>query len=110
MILKGAEAALLPEARPRRGRASDLRRGRDARGLEAARGLCGAGRPEGEAEMRLTRMSGADLRKDGSLLLDAIKGGRVLPRPARGRPEDATDGLAEVVGFCSGRGGSLAMR
>ncbi len=29
--------------------------------------------PDGEAEMRLTRMSGADLRRDGAALIDAVK-------------------------------------
>jgi DNA polymerase III subunit delta len=53
--------------------------------------------PGGEAEMRLTRLSGADLRKDGSLLLDAIKAVGFFPGPRVAFVEDATDGLADVI-------------
>ncbi|MCU0828469.1 MAG: DNA polymerase III subunit delta [Tabrizicola sp.] len=53
--------------------------------------------PNGEGEMRLTRMSGADLRKDASLLLDAIKAVGFFPGPRVAFVEDATDTLAEQV-------------
>lgn len=53
--------------------------------------------PEGEAEMRLTRMSGADLRKDPALLLDALKAQGFFPGPRVVFLEEATDGLAPAV-------------
>ena len=53
--------------------------------------------PEGEGEMRLTRMSGADLRKDASLLLDAIKAVGFFPGPRVAFVEDATDTLADPI-------------
>jgi DNA polymerase-3 subunit delta len=99
MILKGAEAARYC-AKPDPGRAGLLIFGADAMRValkrqEAIAALIG---PEGEGEMRLTRMSGGDLRKDGSLLLDAIKAVGFFPGPRVAFVEDATDGLAEVVG------------
>ena len=50
----------------------------------------------GADEMRLTRMSGADLRKDGALLLDAVKAQGFFPGPRVAFVEDATDGLADI--------------
>ena len=98
MILKGAEAARYC-ARPDPARAGFLIFGADAMRValkrqEAIAALVG---PEGEAEMRLTRMAGADLRKDGSLLLDAIKAVGFFPGPRVVFLEDATDGLADTV-------------
>lgn len=98
MILKAAEAARYC-AKPDPGRAGLLIFGADAMRValkrqEAIAALVG---PEGEAEMRLTRMSGADLRKDGSLLLDAIKAVGFFPGPRVAFVEEATDGLAETV-------------
>ncbi|SDY16696.1 DNA polymerase III subunit delta [Citreimonas salinaria] len=52
--------------------------------------------PEGEAEMRLARMTGADLRKDGAALLDAIKAQGFFPGPRVALVEEATDGLAPL--------------
>ncbi len=52
---------------------------------------------EAEAEMRLTRMTGADLRKDPALLNDAIKAQGFFPGPRAAFVEDATDGLAPVL-------------
>ncbi|OUD09558.1 DNA polymerase III subunit delta [Marivivens niveibacter] len=49
--------------------------------------------PQGEEEMRLTRMSGGELRKDGALLNDAIKAQGFFPGPRVAFVEDATDGL-----------------
>ena len=99
MILKGAEAARYC-AKPDPGRAGLLIFGADAMRValkrqEAIAALIG---PEGEGEMRLSRMSGGDLRKDGSLLLDAIKAVGFFPGPRVAFVEDATDGLAEVIG------------
>lgn len=99
MILKGAEASRYC-ARPDPGRAGLLIFGADAMRValkrqEAIAALIG---PEGEGEMRLTRMSGGDLRKDGSLLLDAIKAVGFFPGPRVAFVEDATDTLAEPIG------------
>ncbi|PWE33498.1 DNA polymerase III subunit delta [Maritimibacter sp. 55A14] len=54
--------------------------------------------PEGEAEMRLTRISAADLRKDAAQLGDAIKATGFFPGPRVVFVEDAGDGLAKAVG------------
>ena len=98
MILKGAEAARYC-ARPDPSRAGLLIFGADPMRValkrqEAIAALVG---PEGEAEMRLARMPGGDLRRDGSLLLDAIKAVGFFPGPRVAFVEDATDGLAETV-------------
>ncbi len=98
MILKGAEAARYC-ARPDPARAGLLIFGADPMRValkrqEAIAALIG---PGGEAEMRLTRMSGGDLRRDGSLLLDAIKAVGFFPGPRVAFLEDATDGLADPV-------------
>lgn len=98
MKLAGAEASRYL-ARPDPGRAGVLIYGADAMRValkrqEAIAALIG---PQGEAEMRLTRMSGADLRRDGSLLLDAIKSVGFFPGPRVAFVEEATDGLAETV-------------
>jgi DNA polymerase III subunit delta len=99
MILKGVEAARYC-AKPDPTRAGLLIFGADAMRValkrqEAIAALIG---PEGEGEMRLTRMSGGDLRKDSSLLLDAIKAVGFFPGPRVAFVEDATDTLAEPVG------------
>jgi len=53
--------------------------------------------PEGEAEMRLTRIPAADLRKDGAALMDAIKAVGFFPGPRVAFVEDATDTLAPAI-------------
>ncbi len=53
--------------------------------------------PNGEEEMRLTRMSGADLRKDAAQLLDAVKAQGFFPGPRVAFVEEATDGIAKAV-------------
>lgn len=98
MILKGVEANRYL-AKPDPGRAGLLIFGADAMRValkrqEAILALIG---PEGESEMRLTRMSGADLRKDGALLLDAIKAVGFFPGPRVAFVEEATDGLADTI-------------
>ncbi|MGC8203416.1 DNA polymerase III subunit delta [Aliiroseovarius sp. PTFE2010] len=50
-----------------------------------------------EEEMRLTRIPAAELRKDGALLLDAIKAQGFFPGPRAAFVEDATDGLADTI-------------
>ncbi|PJI84555.1 DNA polymerase III delta subunit [Yoonia maricola] len=53
--------------------------------------------PQGEEEMRLTRISAADLRKDPALLDDAIKAQGFFPGHRVAFVEDATDGLSKVI-------------
>jgi len=53
--------------------------------------------PEGEAEMRLTRLPAADARKDGAALSDAMRGQSFFPGPRVAFLEDAADGLAPMV-------------
>jgi DNA polymerase-3 subunit delta len=53
--------------------------------------------PQGDAEMRLTRIPAADLRKDPALLLDAVKAVGFFPGPRVAFVEDATDGLTETL-------------
>lgn len=53
--------------------------------------------PQGEEEMRLTRMNAADLRKDPALLDDAIKAQGFFPGHRVAFVEDATDGMAKVI-------------
>ncbi|MBA3912147.1 MAG: DNA polymerase III subunit delta [Rhodobacter sp.] len=98
MILKGAEATRYA-AKPDPARAGLLLFGADAMrvALKRQAAIAALLGPAGEAEMRLTRMSGADLRKDASLLLDAIKAVGFFPGPRVAFVEDATDGLAETV-------------
>jgi DNA polymerase-3 subunit delta len=98
MILKGAEAARYC-SRPDPGRAGLLIFGADAMRValkrqDAIAALVG---PDGEAEMRLTRMSGGDLRKDASLLLDAIKAVGFFPGQRVAFVEDATDGMSDTI-------------
>ncbi|MFZ1340970.1 MAG: DNA polymerase III subunit delta, partial [Paracoccaceae bacterium] len=99
MILKGAEAARYC-AKPDPARAGLLIFGADAMRVvlkrqEAIAALIG---PEGEAEMRLVRMSGSDLRKDAALLPDAIKEVGFFPGPRVAFVEEASDGLVETIG------------
>lgn len=53
--------------------------------------------PNGDDEMRLTRIPGADLRKDPALLGDAIKAQGFFPGPRVALVEEAGDGLAPVI-------------
>lgn len=50
--------------------------------------------PQGEAEMRLTRLAASDLRKDAAALDDAVKAQGFFPGHRVVHVEDATDGLA----------------
>lgn len=98
MILKGSEAGRYC-ARPNPAHAGLLIFGADAMRValkrqEAIAALIG---PQGEGEMRLTRMSGADLRKDATRLFDAIKAVGFFPGPRVVFVEDATDGLTETI-------------
>ena len=98
MILKGAEAARYC-AKPDPSRPGLLIFGADPMRValkrqDAIAALIG---PDGEGEMRLSRLSGGDLRKDGSLLLDAIKAAGFFPGPRVAFLEEATDSLADTV-------------
>ena len=53
--------------------------------------------PEGEGEMRLARLQGADVRKDPAALMDAMKAQSFFPGPRVAFVEDATDTLASAV-------------
>lgn len=52
--------------------------------------------PEAEAEMRLTRIPAAELRKDTALLNDALKAQGFFPGPRVALVTEATDGLSKV--------------
>lgn len=98
MKLTGA-AAVRYFGKPEAGRAGLLIFGTDAmrvalRRQEVIAALIG---PQGEEEMRLNRIAGADLRKDTSLLLDAIRAVGFFPGPRVVLVEDAGDALAEPV-------------
>ncbi|MEZ5720962.1 MAG: DNA polymerase III subunit delta [Paracoccaceae bacterium] len=91
-------------AKPEAGRAGVLIFGVDAMRVALKRqeliaNLVG---PEGEAEMRLTRIPGADLRKDPALLADAIKAQGFFPGPRVAFVEEATDGLAKIIAAAMG--------
>ncbi|MDB5666114.1 DNA polymerase III subunit delta [Cypionkella sp.] len=53
--------------------------------------------PQGEAEMRLTRIQAGDLRKSPSLLTDATREAGFFPGPRVAFLEDATDGLTASI-------------
>lgn len=53
--------------------------------------------PNGEEEMRLTRINAGDLRKDPALINDAIKAQGFFPGHRVAFVEDATDGLSKVL-------------
>ncbi|MEO0678522.1 MAG: DNA polymerase III subunit delta [Pseudomonadota bacterium] len=53
--------------------------------------------PQGEEEMRLTRMTGADLRKEPARLLDAVKATGFFPGPRVAFVEEANEGIAKGV-------------
>jgi DNA polymerase-3 subunit delta len=53
--------------------------------------------PQGEEEMRLTRMSASELRKDKAMLADAIKAQGFFPGPRVAFVEDVTEQLAAVI-------------
>ncbi|MCB6177778.1 DNA polymerase III subunit delta [Rhodobacter sp. Har01] len=98
MILKGAEAARYC-ARPDPGRAGLLIFGADAMRValkrqEAIAALIG---PQGEGEMRLTRLPAADLRKGTAILGDAIREAGFFPGPRVAFVEDATDSLTDTI-------------
>jgi DNA polymerase-3 subunit delta len=58
------------------------------------KGLIG---PQGEEEMRLTRLQGGELRRDGVALNDAIKAVGFFPGPRVVLVEDANENCAEAI-------------
>lgn len=98
MKLAGTAAAKF-FARPETDRAGILIFGSDAMRVALKRqeliaALIG---PAGEAEMRLTRLSGSDLRKDAALLDDAMRAQGFFPGPRVAFVEDATDSAADAI-------------
>ncbi len=98
MKLSGREAVRFFE-KPETGRAGMLIYGPDPMRVALRRqqmiaALIG---PEGEKEMRLTRLTGADLRKDSSLLSDGMKAQGFFPGPRVVFVEDATDSLSKTI-------------
>ncbi len=98
MILRGAQG-LRYLARPDPAHAGILIHGADPmrvamKRAEAIAALIG---PGGEAEMRLARMSGADLRRDPAGLSDAVLAQGFFPGPRVVFVEEATDGLADLM-------------
>ncbi|MGH1576898.1 DNA polymerase III subunit delta [Planktotalea sp.] len=53
--------------------------------------------PNGEEEMRLSRLPAADLRKDPAALIDAMTAQSFFPGPRVAFVEDATDAMAKTI-------------
>lgn len=86
-------------ARPEADRAGLLLFGTDAmrvalRRQEVVAALLG---PNGEEEMRLTRMQASEMRKDPAALVDALKAQGFFPGPRVALVEDATNSHAPVI-------------
>ena len=86
-------------AKPEAGRAGVLIFGVDAMrvALKRQQVLAALLGPGADEEMRLTRMSGADLRKDAALLLAAIMAVGFFPGQRAAFVEEATDVAAPAV-------------
>jgi DNA polymerase-3 subunit delta len=95
--LGGAEArAHLRRPDPRF--AATLLSGDEGRVAEARRSLLlGLAGPGAEAEVRLARLGGAELRRDPALLPDAVKARGFFPGPRVVWVEEATDGCAPAL-------------
>lgn len=98
MKLTGADA-MRYFAKPDPARAGLLIFGQDAmrvalRRQEVIAALIG---PEGETEMRLTRLQAAEVRKDPAALMDALKAQGFFPGQRVAFLEDATDTLTPTV-------------
>ena len=98
MILRGVEASRY-FAKPDPSRAGLLIFGADPMrvALKRAEVITALIGPEGAGEMRLTRISAADLRKDPALLMDALKSQSFFPGPRAALLEDAADALTPLV-------------
>ncbi|MCB2135072.1 MAG: DNA polymerase III subunit delta [Rhodobacteraceae bacterium] len=98
MRLAGAAAARFL-SRPEPDRAGLLIFGADAMRValkrqDAVLALIG---PEGEAEMRLTRIAASDLRKDPALVQDALRAQGFFPGPRVSLVEDAGEAVAAIL-------------
>jgi DNA polymerase-3 subunit delta len=73
--------------------------GEDGAAVAAARAtlLLALAGPEADREMRVARLSGAEVRRDPALLLDATKATGFFPGPRAVWVEEATDGLAPAL-------------
>ncbi|HRO16119.1 MAG TPA: DNA polymerase III subunit delta, partial [Paracoccus sp. (in: a-proteobacteria)] len=98
MILKGAEIARYL-ARPDPTRPALLIYGQDAMrvALKRAEAVAALTGPDADTEMRLTRLAGPDLRKDGAALLDEIKAVGFFPGPRVVLVEEANDASAPAI-------------
>jgi DNA polymerase III subunit delta len=98
MKLTGGEAGRYC-AKPDPARAGLLIFGADAMrvALKRAEAIAALIGPDGAAEMRLTRIAGADLRKDAARLGDSLRETGFFAGPRVVFVEDATDGLTETI-------------
>lgn len=98
MILKGAEINRYL-ARPDATRPALLIYGQDAMrvALKRAEAVAALTGPGADEEMRLTRIPGADLRKDAALVLDAIKEVGFFPGQRVVLVEDTPDAAAPAI-------------
>ena len=98
MILKGAEISRYL-ARPDPMRPALLIYGQDAMrvALKRAEAVAALTGPHADEEMRLTRIPGADLRKDAALVLDAIKEVGFFPGQRVVLVEDTPDAAAPAL-------------
>lgn len=98
MILRGAEASRY-FSKPDPTKTGLLICGADAMrvALKRAEVIAALIGPQGESEMRLSRLSGGDLRRDATLLRDAMTTASFFPGPRVAWLEEATDGLTETI-------------
>lgn len=98
MLLRGREATAFLR-KPDPGAAGVLISGEDAMRVADARIAVTAAitGPGADEEMRLTRIAGADLRKDPAALIDATRATGFFPGPRVVVVDDATDTLAPVL-------------
>ncbi|ARJ69213.1 DNA polymerase III subunit delta [Paracoccus contaminans] len=103
MLLKGAEIARYL-ARPDPTRPALLIYGQDAMrvALKRAEAVAALAGPDAQADMRLVRLDGADLRKDGAALLDEIKAIGFFPGQRVVLVEDAADAAAPAIAAAIG--------
>lgn len=98
MILKGAEIGRYL-ARPDPTRPGLLIHGQDAMrvALKRAEAVAALTGPHADEEMRLTRLPGADLKKDPAALLDAVKAVGFFPGQRVVLVDDASDAAAPAI-------------
>jgi len=103
MLLKGRDATAFLR-KPDPGAPGLLISGEDAMRVADARAQVVAAitGPGADEEMRLTRIAGADLRKDPAALIDATRAIGFFPGPRAVVVEDANDALAPVIAAALG--------